>query len=131
MLGDLTRNANAKNSVQHIWVFVRKVVRFLMASAAATPLPDDASLLQEVPMDLAVSATPIVVLGLKAQAPVPHNEWVAKGASLSCGFVFGFVLHKARVYNAGVIIRQLALTEFLMLKVGASWGQRWTNVHVG
>ena len=48
--------------------------------------------------------------------------WPSKASAVACGFVFGFVLHKAGVYTAGVIIRQLALTEFLMLKV--CWRRR-------
>lgn len=36
---------------------------------------------------------------------------------LATGIVFGFALEKSRVFEAGVIVRQMQLSSFLMLKV--------------
>lgn len=47
----------------------------------------------------------------------PENTWGSRIVSLLCGMAFGFVLHKAGVYRASVIIGQFNFTHFRMLKM--------------
>ncbi len=59
------------------------------------------------------------VANASASAPTGGRTvtWVSTIASICCGVVFGFVLHKAGVYKASVIMGQFRFTNFRMLKV--------------
>ena len=54
-------------------------------------------------------------------APAPASPWwLVLVSAAACGMIFGFVLHKAGVYRAGVIVDQFDFSQMRMLKVRCS-----------
>ena len=66
-----------------------------------------------------LSSTPSSACVLTKPQPGGHPVWFSTLVALACGTLFGFVLHKADVYRASVIVDQFVFANFRMLKVRA------------